>query len=222
VLADLFPTVVASAELFSDPPGVVLFDSEIASLSGAVTARRLEFGTVRHCARLALGELGYPPVPLLRGPAGETQWPPGVVGSMTHCHGYRAAAVARAADVSGLGIDAEPHEPLPEDVLSVVALGQEQIHLEQLRAADDSVCWDRVLFSCKESVYKAWFPLTRRWLGYEDVSVTIDPGGAFSAYILVAGATPDEERLRSLTGRWIVRNDLILTAISVPKGAKDL
>jgi 4'-phosphopantetheinyl transferase EntD len=33
------------------------------------------------------------------------------------------------------------------------------------------VYWDRVLFCIKESTYKAWFPLTHRWLGFEDASV---------------------------------------------------
>jgi len=217
VLADLLPTVVASAELSGDPPDVVLFDAEIASVSRAVTSRRLEFGTVRHCARLALGELGHPPVPLLPGGQGETLWPSGIVGSMTHCQGYRAAAVARAAEIHAIGIDAEPHESLPDDVLGVVALAEEKVHLTQLRTADGSVCWDRVLFSCKESAYKAWFPLTRRWLGYVDISVVIDAeGGTFSAYILVAGPPLEEGQLQTLSGRWMVRNNLILTAIAVP------
>ncbi|HEY3692789.1 MAG TPA: hypothetical protein VGL46_21300 [Pseudonocardiaceae bacterium] len=47
-------------------------------------------------------------------------WPPGVVGSLTHCTGYRAAAVAHRRGVLTVGIDAEPHEPLPQ--MSLVPL----------------------------------------------------------------------------------------------------
>ena len=55
----------------------------------------------------------------------EPLWPAGVVGSITHCDGYRAAAVARATDLATVGIDAEPHEPLPDGVLAAIALPAE-------------------------------------------------------------------------------------------------
>ena len=72
------------------------------------------------------------PQPVLPGERGAPRWPAGVVGSMTHCAGYRAAALVRAADLASLGIDAEPHGPLPEGVLRRVALPAER---ERLRAA---------------------------------------------------------------------------------------
>jgi hypothetical protein len=59
--------MIASAEVFTDPPDVVLFESGLASVSRAVRRRRLELGTVRHCVRQALGELRYSPTPLLKG-----------------------------------------------------------------------------------------------------------------------------------------------------------
>ena len=36
-------------------------------------------------------------------------------------------------------------------------------------------CWDRLLFCAKESVYKAWFPLAKRWLDFQDAAITVDP-----------------------------------------------
>jgi hypothetical protein len=41
---------------------------------------------------------------------------------------------------------------------------EERVWLARLRADHPWVCWDRLLFSAKESVYKAWYPLARRWL----------------------------------------------------------
>ena len=38
--------------------------------------------------------------------------------------------------------------------------------------------WGRLLFSAKEAVYKAWYPLTGRWLGFEEARLTIDPGAS--------------------------------------------
>ena len=39
--------------------------------------------------------------------------------------------------------------------------------------------WDRILFCAKEATYKAWFPLTHRWLGFEDAHIVfdVDDGG---------------------------------------------
>ena len=59
-------------------------------------------------------------------------WPAGLTGSMTHCDGYCAAALVRAADLASLGIDAEPHGPLPEGVLARVALPAEAERLRRL------------------------------------------------------------------------------------------
>ncbi len=79
--------------------------------------------------------------------------------------------------------------------------------------------WDRLLFSAKESVYKAWFPLAGRWLGFEDAIVAVDRGfGSFSARLLVPGPVLGGRELTGFSGRWLVREGLILTAIAQPAG----
>lgn len=45
---------------------------------------------------------------------------------MTHWQGYRAAAVAHAGDLAGIGIDAEPHEALPDGVGWLVTTGEDR------------------------------------------------------------------------------------------------
>ncbi|MGH3914823.1 MAG: 4'-phosphopantetheinyl transferase family protein [Pseudonocardiaceae bacterium] len=216
MIKKILPDVVASVEAFDDPPEAMLFPEEEAVVSRAVEKRRREFRTVRHCARLALGELGMPPVAVLPGERREPLWPPGIVGSMTHCAGYRAAAVARDRDLLSLGIDAEPHGPLPGGVLGAIALDEEQAMLADLTAVRPVYCWDRLLFCAKETVYKAWFPLTRRWLGFQDAAIRIDPAErTFSARLLVTGATISDDTLTRFDGRWMIDNGLVLTAIAL-------
>ncbi len=221
MIEKILPDEVASAEAFDDPPDVVLYPDEEELISRAVDKRRREFRTVRHCARRALRQLGLPPVPVLRGERGEPQWPPGIVGSMTHCGGYRAAAVAHSCDLRTLGIDAEPHQPLPAGVLDAIALADEHRNLSALAAADNATCWDRILFCAKETVYKAWFPLTHSWLGFEDAAVTISPGtsdsaeGTFSAHLLVAAPTISSETPTHFKGRWLRNNELVITTIAL-------
>nr|ASV46742.1 4'-phosphopantetheinyl transferase [uncultured bacterium] len=214
----LLPAVVACAEAFDDPPDEPCFPGEEDLIAGAVPGRRREFITARRCARDALGRLGHPPAPIRPGPKREPLWPDGVVGSITHCAGYRAAAVARTAEVASVGIDAETHDPLPEGVYGLVAVPDERPMLDDLAAADNGVHWGRLLFSAKESVYKAWYPLTGRWLGFEEARLTIDrAAGVFTASILVDGARADAgPPLRVMAGRYLVRDGLVLTAVSVP------
>jgi 4'-phosphopantetheinyl transferase EntD len=83
--------------------------------------------------------------------------------------------------------------------------------LGDLAARFPATHWDRLLFSAKESVYKAWFPLTGRWLGFEDAHLTIDPAAAtFTASLLVEDAP-----LRFLAGRYLVRDEWVLTAVTL-------
>lgn len=214
----ILPSEVVAEEAFGDLPGVTLFPDEEAVIARAVDKRRNEFTTVRGCARAALARLGLPPAPIVPGLRGAPQWPPNVVGSMTHCAGYRAAAVARDGDVVTIGLDAEPHDALPAGVLGAVASDEEQARLAALAAARPGVYWDRMLFCVKESVYKAWFPLTLRWLGFEDARVDIDPDGqTFTARLLVEGPVVNGAVLSGFEGRWLVSDGLIVTAIVIPR-----
>ncbi len=214
MIADILPAAVASAEAFGDTPDATLFPEEEALISRSRDRRRREFTAARACARAALAKIGFAPAPILPGDCGAPLWPPGVAGSITHCRGYRAAAVARTEDVRALGIDAEPDDPVPDRVLGAIASPGEQAGLRALAAGEPGVCWDRLLFSAKEAVYKAWSPLTGRWLGFADASVSIDPGDAtFTARLHVSGPELDGAPLGTMGGRWIARDGLIVTAV---------
>ena len=213
----VLPQAVVWAEAFDDPPDATLFPEEEALLTRAVDKRRREFTTARHCARQALARLGVAPAPILPGLRGAPQWPEGVVGSITHCAGYRAAAVGPATALATVGIDAEPHDGLPDGVLRTIARGPEEAHLRDLAARHPGTHWDRLLFCAKEATYKAWFPLMREWLGFEDAEVTIDPGArTFTSRLLVAGPVVAGRRLDRFAGRFTTTPALIATAIAIP------
>ena len=185
VIPELPADPAAAEQAYPEAIEAGLFPEEREHIARSVAKRRVEFAAVRRCARRALQELGYPPVPILPGEQREPRWPEGVVGSMTHCAGYCAAAVARSGEVSALGIDAEVHAPLPEGVLELISLESERALIARLaERGPGTVHWDRVLFSAKESVYKAWFPLTRRWLGFEQADIELRLDGTFEARLL--------------------------------------
>ena len=208
------------ADAIGAPPEGVLFPQEQQLVAQAVDKRVRDFTAGRTCARHALSMLGLSPRALLCGSAREPLWPDGVIGSLTHCEGYWAAAVAPRIRLRGLGIDAEPHERLPGGVAGQVLSSLER---RRIGALPEGVCWDRLLFSAKESVYKAWYPQTGRWLGFEDAVVEPRPHqaddpttGGFVARLLVppaqyAGCLPSV-----FSGRYAVRRGLVLTVVAVP------
>ncbi|MFB6822275.1 4'-phosphopantetheinyl transferase [Streptomyces virginiae] len=227
MIAALVPSGVVAVDAFEDHGFDGLYAEERALVHNAVEARKREFATVRACARAALAGLGLPPAPVLPGRRNVPRWPEGVVGSMTHCAGYRAAAVARAGEVHAIGIDAEPDLALPDGVLESIATPGE---LAWANAAPRSggVHRPRLLFSAKESVYKAWFPLTGTEIDFPDATVhfpaaapsgTTPEGavaGTFTARMRFQGWTGDGRPVTGFGGRWLVHKGIIVTVVTLP------
>lgn len=201
----ILPPHAVAEEAFGDKVRARLFREELALVSQAVPSRRLEFATARACARKAMMRLGVPATPILRSSSGAPAWPNGIVGSITHCPGYRACAVADASQIALLGIDAEPNLPLPYGVLHSIGSAREIASLP----ADPAICWDRLLFSAKEAIYKAWFPFKATWLEFEDVDINFDLRGGFVGALKLA----DMKDRKVLQGRWTVQRNLLMTAV---------
>jgi enterobactin synthetase component D / holo-[acyl-carrier protein] synthase len=211
----ILPHQVHSAEAYEDRSGAGLYPSEEKQVSSAVAARRLEFATARDCARRALVSLGQPAVAIGRGQTGDPIWPDGIVGSITHCDGYRAAAVARADSVQAIGIDAEPATSLPPGLHRSIAQPEEIEQIDVLRRGNRHLPWDRLLFSAKEAAYKAWFPEHRETRGFREVLIQIDPESkSFLGSVLSTRGQGGERSYRALPeGRWMITESLILTSV---------
>jgi 2-amino-4-hydroxy-6-hydroxymethyldihydropteridine diphosphokinase len=133
-------------------------------------------------------------------------------------------------DVLAVGIDAEPNEPLPAEVVDLVLRPEERAGIRRLEGRDPAVGWGRLWFSAKESVYKAWYPLTRRWLGFDAVSVELQRATAGSGTFTARVSQPGPGRASDpgeLHGRWIHRGRYLLTAVLLdapgkPDGAVNL
>lgn len=209
----ILPAGVTSSEAFDDEAPAVLYPAEAALMAGRRARRRRQFATGRALARRCLTQLGHSPAPLLPGPGGAPRWPACVVGSITHCEGYRAAVVSHASRHTALGIDAEPAGPLPKGVLGLITSPSERECLSALAAADGSVPWERVFFSAKEAVYKAWYPATGIWLAFRDATLTLSADGTFTAELRPPQAAPAAVDV-VYEGRWLVARSLVLTAVA--------
>lgn len=212
-MRDLLPAAVAVAVAGPDDWAGDLLPAELACLSDrAVPSRRRDFTAGRVCARRALAALGLPAAPVPAAPDRSPVWPAGVVGAITHTHGYCAAAAARSGEIRSIGLDAERHRELNAGVRRMICLPEEEADLAGLPAG---VSWPAVLFSAKETVYKLWHPVVGTWLDFHDARVTLDPdAGTFTARIAPARlhAAPVADPPALVTGRFTVDADLVRTA----------
>jgi 4'-phosphopantetheinyl transferase EntD len=212
LFADPVVTVTATDAMWSG----TLHPAEAVCVRRAVAKRRREFTAGRLCARAALARLGVHGFPLLVGPSRVPVWPPGFVGSISHCPGFCAAAVARQDAVLSLGLDVERAGPLPPDVLARICTPAERASFARLVSRAGDPCPGKLAFSAKESFYKCYFPLTGAFLGFHDVEVELDPERRrFHARLRRADA-PSFGGVREIGGRLAWSDQLVATGVSLP------
>lgn len=218
MIAEVVPAGVRAREAFDDDgpdSSITLFTTEQAVVEGVLDERRKEFTTVRGCARAALAALGVAPAPLVPGPLGAPCWPAGVVGSMTHCRNYRAAAVAPTEDFAALGIDAEPQEPLPRFMAERIVTDVEAGWLRQDFPSAAGLPLDRLLFCAKEASYKAFSPWTGARFGFRDFTVRLRPDGTFRIIPPSSEKPVSSPDPAGLTGRWAASSSLLLSVVTL-------
>jgi len=161
------PGILIGHRLISPGDERALMPEEAAAFAASVVEVRRASGAARIIARELLTRLGHRDCALPKSPSGAPAWPAGIVGSLAHDYRVAVAAVGNTRDVSALGIDVEPAEALPSDLLDLVATPQ-----ELSKIADDPF-QGRLLFVAKEAVYKAVYPLDQTFLEHHDVEVDL-------------------------------------------------
>lgn len=168
---------VRIAEL--DPRSVTacagLFAEEARAVGSAVESRQKQYTAGRVLARQAWAELGVASVPLLNDEQRVPRWPEGVVGCITHTHGWCAAAVGRAEQVAALGVDVEAATALDVDLWERICRSEERAWLHA-HAQPAAGLLAKALFSAKESIYKALYPRVRVFLDFQAMHIALAPG----------------------------------------------
>ena len=215
MIASLFdePVAVHTARLDEEPPSV--FGEESAYLEAMKDSRRREFSHGRAAARSALHRLGVPPGPIPRDAQRVPVWPEGFVGSITHCDGFIAAAVAPTSRVLGLGIDAECIGRVDHELTRSICTPTEEARLMGFNQTA-KLDWRTLVFSAKESFYKAWYPSTRTPLGFTEVELMLQPDE--STFVITVGS--EKAGLApwgaTATGKYVVGERHIVTGVVVP------
>ena len=210
-LKDLFSSSIAITETRNTKIDASFLSlAERTYLENVSQNRKREFIAGRFCAHEAMVLANIPAKHIQIGEKGEPIWPSNIVGSITHSHGYAAAAVARKSDILSLGIDAEVDEPLSSKVLRRISNDQEH---QWAKTVGGTLVQHpgKVLFSAKEATYKAWYPITHEWLGFKEALINFhDQGNTFTVHIQKNGP------IKEMHGKYMIREDVIVTAIEVP------
>lgn len=208
----LFPDGVA-LELASldEDAEAQLFHVEQSAIQGAAPGRRREFAAGRLAAHRAQRSLGLNAGPIAMAPDRAPIWPEGLKGSISHGGGVCAAVVTADPAIRSLGLDIEPDQALPADILDTVLVPGERAWLSAQANAGHLA---RAIFCIKEAVYKAQYPLSRQIFGFDAIEVKADlAAGSFQA-----GFLQSHSPFRSgdrLEGRFIRSEGLIAAGVCI-------
>lgn len=172
-----------------------LLPPEQALITNALPKRIREFALGRSCLRQALCDLQYPTTPILTGKMREPLLPIGVSASITHCEAVCAAvAVQQNTTLQSIGIDCESYTPLDSALIHYITTPREQARylatqeehtllfktlcfedsLSKQQATFSKELWAKLIFSLKESYYKAYFQITGCFLDFLEAEVELD------------------------------------------------
>jgi len=142
-----------------------------ACLNQAAPKRQTEYLAGRWCVQQVYQQLGLAlPLPEYQAQAAP-HWPAGWLGSISHTQaaeqGYAVAALASLSEVQALGLDLEAtmSEGVAERVRNNILHPDEQRWVQTPAQLS-------LIFSFKESLYKAFNPILQRFIGFQEVVVT--------------------------------------------------
>jgi len=185
----------------TDPAaGGYLWPAEKPAIARAIPKRQAEFAAGRSAARAALAAIGIAPIAILQHADRAPRWPAGITGSIAHCDSCCIAAVARQTDIGAMGIDVEPATALDPDLIPTICTPAER---RWIATTPDPGFAAKQIFSAKEAVFKAQYPLTGQVIGFDAVSLTLTG----DSFIITAGPS-----LPPLKGVVLIQEGLILTA----------
>jgi 4'-phosphopantetheinyl transferase EntD len=159
-------------------------EAERELVEGGAEFRRREFLAARGLAHEGMRRFGVEEKAILRKGRAPV-WPEGVVGALSHAsgrggqEGWAAAAVGRAGEVRGIGIDLEWVGRVGERLWERVFNERERAVLDALPEGVWRELSAGIGFSAKEAFFKLFHPLTGRWAEFHDATVVAQDDGRF-------------------------------------------
>jgi 4'-phosphopantetheinyl transferase EntD len=211
-LSTLLPADITTVHTGAPVSLETMLAEERAVIAAAVPKRALEFAAGRWCAREALRRQGIEAAPLLPDENRAPLWPAGIVGSITHTDGFCAAAIGRGDSFAGIGIDAELEGRVDRKLWPDLFTREEIAELERWPGPRRATL-ATVMFSAKESFYKAQYSFTRGWLDFTAAVVEVE---ADEWHLRLPNPAASLARLRQpASGKFVIIDGRVLTAIAI-------
>ena len=140
--------------------------------------RQAEFMAGRLCAQLGLSSYGYFRHSVATGTYREPIWPDAFAGSITHNSQYAAAILCPKIYCTGIGIDIETviSRKMCSAMINSVVSSEELDYLYSVDAHLTLDCLLTLVFSAKESFFKAAFCKVRRYFNFDAIRIlSLDP-----------------------------------------------
>jgi enterobactin synthetase component D len=143
------------------------------SLSTAVVKRKAEFLAGRYCVRRSLEKSQIFNISVGTGKNRNPVWPSTINGSISHCDGLAVAVTGYDSENIGLGIDVENvmTRKTMENILSQVADAHETTLISSEVPSVSPQILFTLMFSVKESYFKAAYPLVGKYFAFDAVSL---------------------------------------------------
>ncbi|WP_336666429.1 enterobactin synthase subunit EntD [Enterobacter mori] len=138
-----------------------------AELSHAGRKRKADHLAGRLAAAYALNERTIPGI----GPSGEPLWPDGISGSITHSGTEAMAVVAPYPALIGIDSEAILAENEAREIKDGIIDAQEERVLS--RSCYPFALALTLVFSAKESLFKALFPKVKSYMGFDSARITM-------------------------------------------------
>jgi 4'-phosphopantetheinyl transferase EntD len=173
--------------------------------------RLTDFSTGRYCAMKALEQLGIKDAIIPIGIDREPIWPDGIVGSISHCDSLAGAIVAKKSEHISLGLDIEEIGRVTSDLWDLVFTEKEKSYLISFtgRKLEEQ---STLIFSVKEAFYKFQHPLTKTFLDFLDVEVSLP---SMDKVVVISDEISLDSMIRKNKIKYFFDNDCVISIIII-------
>lgn len=182
----------------------------------AVDKRKAEFLAGRYCAKKALAAFDVQHFTVTADKNRCPLWPQGIKGAITHSNSVAMVALTKREDVLGIGIDIENimTDKTMDSVKDAIVKGAEHGFLNSGQFSAN--CAVSLIFSIKESFFKAAYPTTNRYFDFDAVEVTkLDSEKAGFELVVKEDLNPQVRPGNIYQGQFVVLGEQVLSLLVI-------
>ncbi|WP_312241435.1 4'-phosphopantetheinyl transferase superfamily protein [Pantoea sp.] len=190
-----------------------------APLTQAVRKRRAEYLASRYLAREVIQRLGRPGFILGNAADRSPCWPDGIAASLSHSDGIAVLAATRQPICLGIDVERTMTTESAEETADILMTRAEKQRLRQLALPFAEAA--TLLFSLKESLYKALWPVLHQPMDFHQAElVEVDLAGLRARLRLTHDFSETFCSGRLLEGRFHCQDDRVITLVSCEANEK--